>query len=191
MQPESTPRNAQGLTPQQEQAAESITAGLSVQEVADRLGVHRTTLWHWRNLETFQAYLNALRADAQSHRVLAIGALQEKAIQTVQQLLESKSEGVALRAAALVPSSAKASEPGTTDPRKLIRARMAAASEQLLFDSFSSPFDSDATNDDARSLASSRKAQTEGAEQYFHCTRSSPPPPQPSCPRPHSRALSP
>lgn len=111
-----------------------MVSGLGVQDVADRLGVHRTTLWHWRNLETFQAYLNALRADVQSEAVEGVTALHQKALATVERLLDSQSEGTALKAAALVLEAARNRAVGQTDPRRLVRDRAAAESNQFLMD---------------------------------------------------------
>ncbi|CAN5833556.1 hypothetical protein BH23ACT11_BH23ACT11_17680 [soil metagenome] len=133
MQPDSTNLNAYGLSPQQEQAAALLTSGLSVQEVADRLDIHRTTLWHWRKLETFDAYVNTLRSDAQAQTAEGILSLQRKAVETVERLLESESDGTALRAAALVLAASQAQPTGQTDPRRLIRDRANAESDQLMW----------------------------------------------------------
>jgi len=133
MQPDTTNLNGYGLSPQQEQAAALLTSGLSVQDVADQLSVHRTTLWHWRKLETFRAYFNLLRADAQSQAAEGIAALHQKAVVTVERLLESGSDGTALRAAALVLESVHARSTGETDPHRLIRDRAAGESDQLMW----------------------------------------------------------
>lgn len=134
MQPDATDLNGYGLSPQQEQAAALLTSGLSVQEVADQLGIHRTTLWHWRKLETFHAYFNALRADAHSQTAEGIAALQLKAVETVERLLETGSDGIALRAASLVLETVQARPSGETDPRRLVRDRAAAESDRFMWD---------------------------------------------------------
>lgn len=133
MQPDSTQLNGYGLSPQQEQAAALLTSGLSVQDVADSLGVHRTTLWHWRKMETFQAYLNAIRADAQSQTAEGIAALHSKAVATLERLLESESDGTAFRAAALVLEAMQSWPSGQTDPRRLIRDRLAKEADQFMW----------------------------------------------------------
>jgi len=128
MQPDSTERNALGLTPQQEQAAALLLTGLSVGEVAERLDIHRTTLWHWRNLETFQAHLNALRSEAKEQAAEATFALHAKAVATMERLLDSGGDAVAFRAAAFVLGAVQTRYVGQTDARALIRDRQAAQS---------------------------------------------------------------
>lgn len=51
----------EGVTPQQEQAASLLASGMAIREVADQLEIHRPTLWHWRQLETFQAFARKQR----------------------------------------------------------------------------------------------------------------------------------
>lgn len=134
MQPDSTDRNAYGLSPQQEQAALLLVSGQSVQETADQLGVHRTTLWHWRNLETFQAYLNALRSDVRDEATEGIVALHQKAVGTVERMLDSENDATALRAAALVLEAARGRSVGESDPHRIIKDRAAATSSTILMD---------------------------------------------------------
>jgi len=88
MQPDATDLNPPGLSDQQQRAAVLLVSGVKVQDIADHLGVHRTTLWHWRNLETFQAYLNQLRAEAQDQAVEGITALWEKAPATAAAIFD-------------------------------------------------------------------------------------------------------
>ena len=137
MQPDATDPNGYALSPQQEQAAALLASGISVQTVADQLSVHRTTLWHWRNLETFQAYFNALRFDAKQQAAEGIAALQQKAVETLERVMENGSDGAALRAAALVLQTAQARVTGETNPRRLIRDQAAAEADRFMWDALS------------------------------------------------------
>ncbi len=152
MQPDTTNHNPPGLSDQQQRAAVLLVSGVTVQDVAEQLAVHRTTLWHWRNLETFQAYLNQLRTEAQDQAVEGITALQEKALATVERLMDGGNDGVALRAASLVLEVAQARRLGATDPRQLIRDRQAKATMDMLANVFGDDGDGKAFNRRCREL---------------------------------------
>lgn len=137
MQLHATDCNSNGLSPQQEHAAELPITGLSVLEVADALGIHRTTLWHWRKLETFQAYSNTLRIEVQTRATDGVGALHQKALATVERMLENANDGVALRAATLVLDKIQQRQLGETDPRRIIRAREVEKSSTVFSDALS------------------------------------------------------
>ena len=139
MQPDSTEPNVLGLSPQQEQAATLLVSGLSVQDVADRLGIHRSTLWHWRNLETFEAYFNRLRSDAQAQAVEAVTALHEKAVATMERLMEQGGDAAALKAATFVLEMTRNRYSGETDPREIVKSRQSEASMDALRDSVMRP----------------------------------------------------
>ena len=57
--------NVTDLTPQQTQALELLMTGQSTGNVARALGIHRQTLWRWKNLPAFQALQSEL---AEGHR---------------------------------------------------------------------------------------------------------------------------
>lgn len=65
MQPDGTDLNPPGLSDHQQRAAVLLVSSITVQDVADQLGVHRT--------------------------------LQDKALATVERLLDGDNDGVALR----------------------------------------------------------------------------------------------
>ena len=48
------------LTPQQVQAANLLASATPIEEVCSRLNVGRTTLYRWRQMPSFAAYLNQL-----------------------------------------------------------------------------------------------------------------------------------
>lgn len=112
----------EGLTPQQEQGAALLASGMAIKEVAERLNVHRSTLWHWRQLETFQAYLNALRKEASQDTVGRLIALQGDALETVSRIMEEGNDASALKAACYVLDQTSEMEIGPIDPRTVIRS---------------------------------------------------------------------
>jgi transposase-like protein len=63
----STVANRSGtLEPKQRQAVELIVGGYDMHEVAERVGIGRTTLWRWRSIPAFAAAL--ARADDEARR---------------------------------------------------------------------------------------------------------------------------
>lgn len=111
----------EGLTPQQGQAAVLLASGIAVQDVADHLGVHRTTLWHWRKLETFQAFMNAFLDEAKQNAVDGLMALQANAIATVSRVMTEGSDSAALKAACYVIERVSDIRLGSTEARELVR----------------------------------------------------------------------
>ena len=112
----------EGLTSQQQQAAALLASGMAVKEVAERLDVHRSTLWHWRQLETFQAYLNALRKEAAQDAAGGLIALQRDALETISRVMAEGSDASALKAACYVLDQTSDMEIGPIDPRTILRS---------------------------------------------------------------------
>jgi len=112
----------EGLTPQQEHAASLLTSGMAIQDVANHLDIHRSTLWHWRQRETFQAYLNTLRTEAAQGALGRLISLQADALDTVTRIMENGNDATALKAARYVLEQASEVRVGPTDPRAILRA---------------------------------------------------------------------
>jgi transposase-like protein len=111
------------LDPQQERAAYMLATGAGVQEVADELDVHRSTLWDWRQQATFQAFYNRLLSEIRADVKEGLVGLYEEAVDTVRECLNSEDERVALKAASQVIERVEALEPGSTDPHAILRQR--------------------------------------------------------------------
>lgn len=123
-----------GLTPRQERAALLLTSGRSVQEIADELGLHRSTLWAWRRLETFQAHLNALKAALRLSAEEGLLALQEEALAALRRVMSGGNDGAALKAATYVLAAARETRVGSAEARELVRQKESEAALGLLLE---------------------------------------------------------
>lgn len=131
----------EGLTPQQEQAASLLASGIAIQDVADQLDIHRSTLWHWRQRETFQAHLNTLRKEANQDALGRLLSLQADAFETVIRLMENGNDATALKAARYVLERAGKIQIGATDPRAIIRASFTTNEVSEMMDLMDRSFD--------------------------------------------------
>lgn len=131
----------EGLTPQQEQAASLLTSGMAIQDVADHLDIHRSTLWHWRQRETFQAYLNTLRREAAQDALGRLISLQADALDTMVRIMENGNDATALKAARYVLEQASEIRIGATDPRAILRAAFTTDGLRDLAETMNQHFD--------------------------------------------------
>lgn len=100
-----------------------LATGAGVREVADELGVYRSTLWEWRQQATFQAFYNRLLSEIRADVKEGLVGLYKEAIDRVRQCLSSDDERVALKAASRVIERVEALEPGRTNPHAILRKR--------------------------------------------------------------------
>ncbi len=110
-----------GLTAQQETAAAMLASGSGVNEVADTLHIHRSTVWAWKNLPTFIAYTNSLVQEIKDHTRAGVLSLYSDAIETFRRVLQSDNGVAALKAATYIIERVKGLEVGTTDAREIVR----------------------------------------------------------------------
>ena len=85
MQPE--PVESHSLSPIQLQAASLLAAGQSTAEVARQLNLSRTTLYTWRALPHFAAYLHNLIQDATEYATARATAIMQKSLQIIESAL--------------------------------------------------------------------------------------------------------
>ena len=75
------------LSPQQVQAANLLATGTTIEEVCSKLNLGRTTLYRWRQLPSFAAYLNQLTRQYADQALTQSTALLATALQFLQQKL--------------------------------------------------------------------------------------------------------
>ncbi|WP_412068859.1 hypothetical protein [Rubrivirga sp. IMCC43871] len=122
MQPDATFDGPfKGLSPAQTRAAFLIALGEGNSTVADALGIDRSTVWRWGRLETFEAAVNTLLADAKAEVERGALARVQRAYRTLDGLLASQDERVRLRAALSILDRAEAAEVGFADANRIVR----------------------------------------------------------------------
>ncbi len=88
------------LTPVQSQVIAGLLAGKSVSAVARENGIHRSTIYHWRNEHPyFSIVLDQARSRQQVNMYDLVQDLTEQALETVATMLESEDANLRIRAA--------------------------------------------------------------------------------------------
>ena len=75
------------LTPRQQKAVELLACGLSIREVAARVGRHERTLRRWLDRPEFVEALSELQDAAWRHALRRLRALASKAVDTLRDVL--------------------------------------------------------------------------------------------------------
>jgi hypothetical protein len=116
------------LTVAQESAIDLLILGKSDREVAERIGVHRETVWHWRTHQAvFVAELNKRRQDMFGAAQQRLRALVGKALNNLETAVDAgslKASLEVLKAAALYGTASPA---GPTDPEAILDTWVAEA----------------------------------------------------------------
>ena len=111
------------LTAQQNQALTLLITGRSIPEIAQELGLHRSTVWRWSREPAFEAEFNASVAEARSEQVRSYLSMQEKALETLTNCLESRNDMVRLRASLIVLDRVDKIKYGPVDADEIVRRR--------------------------------------------------------------------
>ena len=111
------------LTPKQEKFISLQIAGKSLTDIAKELKVDRSTLYAWRELETVQARYNQLVTDLKNDLESGLTSLYSKAVQTVNDCLDSLSDQIRLKTALYLIEKVDALNPGLTDAREIVRKK--------------------------------------------------------------------
>ena len=80
-------------------AARMEAEGVVMREIANTVGIHRKTLYRWRDKPAYVAFVRSLRADTQRAARLTLEAGATEAARKILELVRSSDDRVALAAA--------------------------------------------------------------------------------------------
>ena len=116
----------ESLNAQQQQTLGLLTTGLRIEEIAETLGVHRSTIWRWRQDPEFIARWNQILTDTREEQTRSLLELQQEAIEALRGCLRSENEMVRLRASLSVLEKVESLSVGSTDAEEIQRDRIQA-----------------------------------------------------------------
>lgn len=116
------PVQALALPLKQQRAVAMLIAGATTEQVAQELGVHRSTVWAWKQQEPFQAYYNITLREQQQE---IVAYMKSHVFQAANMISACMGPGapwnIRLRAAQYTLDTVMKQQPGATDPRELVR----------------------------------------------------------------------
>ena len=116
----------ESLNAQQQQALGLLTTGLRIEEIAETLKVHRSTIWRWRQDPEFIAQWNQILTDTREEQTRSLLELQQEAIEALRGCLRSENDMVRLRASLSVLEKVESLSVGSTDAEEVQRDRIQA-----------------------------------------------------------------
>ena len=122
----------ESLNAQQQQTLGLLTTGLRIEEIAETLGVHRSTIWRWRQEPEFVAQWNQILVDTREEQTRSLLELQQEAIEALRGCLLSENDMVRLRASLSVLEKVESLSVGSTDAEEVQRDRIQAAKIQRM-----------------------------------------------------------
>src|SRR5579883_377268 len=107
------------LTPQQQAVVARLCAGESITAAARALGIHRTTIHHWRRTNAqFALALADAQADRVSHWQQALASRAEAALAALDRLIQDERTPSTIRFKAIQLILTAALQPQPVNPRK-------------------------------------------------------------------------
>ena len=114
------------LNAQQQQTLGLLATGLRIEEIAETLGVHRSTIWHWWQDPEFIAQWSQILTDTREEQTRSLQELQQEAIEALRSCLRSGNDMVRLRASLSVLEKVEGFSVGATDTEGVQRDRIQA-----------------------------------------------------------------
>ena len=114
------------LNAKQQQTLVLLATGLRIEEIAETLGVHRSTIWRWRQNPEFIAKWNQILVDTREEQTRSLIELQQEAIEALRGCLRSENDMVRLRASLSVLEKVASLTVGSTDSEEVQRDRIQA-----------------------------------------------------------------
>jgi hypothetical protein len=111
---------------QQQQTLGLLATGLRIEEIAETLGVHRPTIWRWRQDSEFIAQWNQILTDTREKQTRSLLELQQEAIEALRGCLRSENNMVRLRASLPVLEKVESLSVGSTDAEEVQRDHVQA-----------------------------------------------------------------
>ena len=111
------------LTANQNKALALLATGQSVEEISNLLGIHRSTLWRWRQDPQFIAEWNKLIYETKEVQERALLEMQAKAIGALGDCLNSRNEMVKLRASLTILEKVQGLKVGATNPKQVLQIK--------------------------------------------------------------------
>jgi hypothetical protein len=109
---------------QQQQTLGLLATGLRIEEIAETLGVHRST--RWRQDSEFIAQWNQILTDTREKQTRSLLELQQEAIEALRGCLRSENNMVRLRASLPVLEKVESLSVGSTDAEEVQRDHVQA-----------------------------------------------------------------
>ena len=114
------------LNAQQQQTLGLLATGKRVEEIAEKIGVHRSTIWRWRQDPEFIAQWNQILTDTREEQTRSLLELQQEAIEALWGCLRSANDMVRLRVSLSVLEKVASLTVGSTDAEEVQRDRIQA-----------------------------------------------------------------
>ena len=112
------------LTANQNKALALLATGQSVEEISNSLGIHRSTLWRWRQDPQFIAEWNKLIYETKEVQERALLEMQAKAISALGDCLNSRNEMVKLRASLTILDRVQGLRVGATEAQQILQNQL-------------------------------------------------------------------
>ena len=111
----------ENLNAQQQQTLGLLATGLRIEEIAETLGVHRSTIWRWRQDPEFIAKWNQILTNTREEQTRSLLELQQEAIEALRGFLRSENDMVRLRPSLSVLEKVESLSVSSTDAEEVQR----------------------------------------------------------------------